>query len=115
MQAKILYLESNSYSSWEEFANSASDDPFDDFGWFHVTVGTEETDGGNDFQLCIATPKAVGRAKHNSSVPGLIVDRFNANTIKLALTHKISSIQANSWEEIVDQLRAFMHWEYEGI
>jgi len=115
MQAKVLYLESNNHLSWEEFENYTPVDPFDAYGWFHVTVGAGETDGGNDFQICVATPKAVGPAQHAGSVSGLIIGRFDAGTIKAALTEKISSIQGHTWEEIVDQLRTFMHWEYEGM
>ncbi len=115
MRAKIHHLESNDYLDWNDFEAYKSLYPYDDFGWFHVTVGTAEFDGGNDFQVCIATPKAVGRIMRSGKRPGILVDQFDAMTVRNAIYDRVESIEANTWEHIVEQLRKFMQWEYEGM
>ena len=114
MRAQILSLESNNHLDWESFARYQSPDPYDDFGWFRVTIGASDVDGGNDFQVCVATPRADGRIKRSGSVPGILVDRFDADTVSKAVRERVESIEG-SWEQIVDQLRRFMRWEYEGM
>jgi hypothetical protein len=74
MHAEIHHLESNDYFEWSDFARYESPDPYDDYGWFHVTVGAAGIEGGNDFQVCVATPRAVGRVKRSGSVPGILID-----------------------------------------
>jgi hypothetical protein len=115
MHAEIHHLESNNYLDWKDFAEHQSSDPYDDFGWFHVTVGASEIEGGNDFQVCVATPRAVGRVKRSGDVPGILVDRFDAKNVRKAIYDRIESIEGCSWDQIVEQLRKFMRWEYEGM
>lgn len=76
MQAEIHHLESNDHVDWNDFIRYQSPDPYDDFGWFHVTVGAAGESGGNNFQVCVATPRAVGRIKRDGLVPGILVDQF---------------------------------------
>lgn len=115
MQAEIHHLESNDYLDWVDFVRYESPDPYDDYGWFHVTVGATGVDGGNDFQVCVATPRAVGRIKRTGNVPGILVDYFDAATVRKAIVDRVTSVKGNTWEQIIDQLREFMHWEYEGM
>ena len=113
--AEVLYLESNEYPDWEAFAGYESADPYDDFGWFHVRIGASDGGGGNDFQVCVSTPRAIGRSRRSGGVPGVIVDRFDAATIHEAICERVSSVEGRDWEEIVEQLRKFMRWEYERM
>lgn len=115
MQAEIHHLESNDYVDWNDFVHYESPDPYDDFGWFHLTIGSSDVAGGNDFQVCVATPRAVGRIKRGGNVPGILVDRFDAATVEKGIRDRVASICGHNWEQIVDQLREFMHWEYEGM
>jgi len=115
IRAEIHSLESNDHLDWSDFAAYESADPYDDFGWFHVTIGATDIDGGNDFQVCVATPRAVGRAKRSGSVPGILVDRFDAQSVHDAVHDRVNSIKAHSWDQIVNELRTFMRWEYEGM
>jgi hypothetical protein len=115
MHAEIHNLESNDHHDWQDFVDYQSPDPFDDYGWFHVTVGASGVDGGNDFQVCVATPRAVGRLKRMREVPGILIDRFDAESVRKAIYGRIESIEGCSWEQIVEQLRTFMRWEYEGM
>lgn len=115
MQAEIHHLKSNDHVDWHDFVRYRSPDPYDDYGWFHVTIGASGVTGGNDFQVCVATPRAVGRVKRNGFVPGILVDQFDAATVEKAIHDRVDSVCGHSWEQIVDQLREFMRWEYEGM
>ena len=115
IRAVVNSLEPNDHDGWSAFAAHESADPYDDYGWFHVTVGATDTDGGNDFQLCVSTPRAVSRAKSDGRTPGILVDRFDAKSVHDAVHNRIQSIEAHSWDQIVDECRTFMHWEYEGM
>ena len=115
IRAEVHSLESNDHTDWSDFVASESPDPYDDFGWFHVTIGATDVDGGNDFQVCVATPRAFGRSKRSGSVPGILVDRFDAQSVRDAVHDRVNSIEAHSWDQIVDELRTFMRWEYEGM
>jgi hypothetical protein len=115
IEARIICLESNDHFEWADFERMTISDPYDDFGWFHVTIGATDVDGGNDFQVCIATKRAIGRARRSGSVPGIIVDRFDAETIRKAVTDTLQCIREDSWDGIVARLRKFMVWEYEGM
>lgn len=115
MQAEIKEMCPNDHLGWSEFAQYDSLDPYDDFGWFHVTVGVTGEEGGHDFQVCVATPRSVGRVKPSGSNPGILVDRFDAESVSRAIRNKVASITGTTWEQIIDQLRTFMLWEYEGM
>ena len=115
IRAVIKSMNAVGQLSWSDFAAYESPDPFDDFGWFHVTVGATDTEGGNDFQVCVATPRAVARARHSGATPGILVDRFDADSVHAAIHDRVGAITGHSWGQIVDQLRSFMRWEYEGM
>ncbi len=115
IHAVVHSLEPNDHDGWSAFAAHETADPYDDFGWFHITVGASDTKGGNDFQLCVATRRAVGRARRSGSIPGILVDRFDAKSVHIAAHDRIQSIEAHSWNQIVDECRTFMRWEYEGM
>ena len=115
IRAVIHSLETNDHDDWSAFAARESIDPYDDFGWFHVTVGATDIEGGNDFQLCVSTPRAVNRAKHDGTVPGILVDRFDAQSVHDAVHARINSIEVHTWDQIVNECRTFMRWEYEGM
>jgi len=115
IRAEIHSLESNDHTDWSDFVAHESPDPYDVFGWFHVTIGANDIDGGNDFQVCVSTPRAVNRAKVSGSVPGILVDRFDAQSIQTAVHDRVTAIKAHTWDQFVDELRTFMRWEYDGM
>ncbi len=115
MQAEVHSLESNDHLEWSDFVRHESADPYDDYGWFHVTVGATNMTGGNDFQVCVATPRAFNRAKQSGFVPGILVDRFDAERVEAAVHDRVAATSAPTWDLLVEQLRSFMRWEYEGM
>ena len=115
MEAEIQHLGSIDFPDWSDFERYESADPYDDYGWFDVTVGSLGMEGGNDFQVCVATPRAVGRVKRTGCVPGIIVDHFDADSVHQAIHDRVASVTGHSWHQIVNQLRKFMVWEYEGM
>ena len=93
-----------------------SSDPWDDFGWFAVAVGTEDENGGDNFHCLVTTSRARHRAMAGTRKPRfLVVEPYEPEKIIAAITDRVNEIEGLEWCNIVDQLQAFMHWEYEGM
>ena len=112
---EVQPISPNDHLEWDDFLRYQSPDPFDDYGWFHVTIGEVGDRAGSDFQVCVATPQAIGRLKQQGDRPGILVDHYNAETVRQAIIDKVESLKGNHYQELIDQLRTFMHWEYEGM
>jgi hypothetical protein len=115
MRAQIFHLEPLDHAGWEAFVQYQSPDPYDDYGWFNLTIGAADEDGANNFLACVATPRAVGRVKRAGFLPCILVDHFDAQTVARALHARVNSVHGHTWEELVDRLRQCMRWEYEGM
>jgi hypothetical protein len=116
VKAELRSIESNDFLDWEEFAATERVNPWDDFGWFTVSIGPEGDPGSNWFQVLVSTPSAVPRAKGNAKrFRGIIVESFEPTVIARSLQEYIASLKGLTWQELVDQLRQTMHWEYEGM
>lgn len=120
IQAAVQSICPNDFDGWAEFELYDSPDPYDDFSWFTLTIGLAGglmgEEAGNNFQVCVSTPRAVSRAKKiGNHVPGILVDQFDAKSVEFAIRKRVSTIEAHSWMQIVEQLRQFMIWEYEGM
>ena len=115
IQAEVQHICPNDFDGWSAFEKYESPDLYDDFSWFTLTIGTTDIEGTNNFQVCISTARAVSRAKLDGSIAGIIVDRFDAETVGDAIHERVNSIKAHTWSQIVDELRKFMLWEYEGM
>lgn len=115
VQFDVRYIESTQYIDWEEFVRYQSPDPWDDYGGFTVTVGEVGDEAGSNFQVCVATPRAVGRMKRLDERPGILVDHYDPETVERAIIEKVTALKGNDYQDVIDQLRKFMHWEYEGM
>ena len=107
MRAEVKTTSPNDHLSWDKFAQHESGDPYDDFGWFHVNVGLVGEDAGNDFQVCVSTPRAVGRAKHAGDAPGILVERFDAESVRRAIHDQIAAVTGHSWEHHALGIRGY--------
>src|SRR5262245_18708298 len=116
MRAELRAIEPNDYPGWDAFAVADRPTPWDDFSWFTLWIAPEGDAGSDSFQVLIATPAAISRAKGNSGTfRGLIVESFEPSVIVQTLRDHIASVQARTWDDLVDQLRRTMLWEYEGM
>lgn len=116
MRAVLKGISPNDFLSWEEFRRYSSPDPWDDFGWFTLDVGADDEDGTNLFQVLVSTPAVVSRAIGDAGeFQGILVDRFDADEIQRVLRDRIASIRCHTWNDIVEELRTFSLWEYEGM
>jgi len=116
MRAELKHIDPNDYPGWDAFASSERPEPWDDFGWFTLYIGRDGGVGADMFQVLLSTPAAVSRAKSGrADFRVLIVDLFEPDVIATKLREYVSSFTANSWHNIVKQLRRSMYWEYEGM
>ncbi|PQO42811.1 Imm8 family immunity protein [Blastopirellula marina] len=115
MPIEVKYCCPNDHLDWDEFEKNPPQDLLNAYGWFYVTIGEVGSDAGNDFQVCVATPRAVGRLKASGMLPGILVDSFDTTSIRQAIDAKVCSAGEGNWRQALDRLRTFMHWEYEGM
>ena len=114
LRAELREISPNDYFGWEAFASSDRPEPWDDFGWFVLSIGVEGQEGSYLFQVLVATPAAVTRArKDDGHRRVLVVDSFAPDDLAAALKEHVSSITAPTWDGIVEQLQRTMYWEYE--
>ena len=116
MRAELQGIDPNDFLGWDEFTQYEAADPYDDFAWFTLTIGVDGQDGGSNFQIVVATPKAVSRVRaRQRSFSGIVIDRFDPEAVECAIREHVSSVSGQSWHQIIDQLRETMLWEYEGM
>jgi hypothetical protein len=114
LRAELRHISPNAYPDWDAFASSERREPWDDFGWFELNIGLEGREGTDLFQVLAATPAAVSRAKGDDKHRRiLVVDSFEPADLARELREYVSSVTAHTWDEIVEQLRRTMYWEYE--
>jgi hypothetical protein len=117
MKAELRCIEHNDFfPGWESFAAAPSTEPWDDYGWFTLTIGPEGDPGTNYFQVLVSTPAAAGRARDKDRYfRGILVDTFEPAVIEQTLRTYVESLHGVDWQDLVDQLRRVMLWEYEGM
>ena len=116
MRAELRAIDPNDHLGWDAFVAAERPEPWDDFGWFTLSIGPEGDPGTSYFQVLVSTPAAVSRAKGElGRFQGLIVDSFEPGVVETTLREYVSSLQGLTWQDLVEQLRRTMHWEYEGM
>lgn len=115
IRAEVQTICPNDFDGWLEFEKYESPDPYDDFSWFTLMISLVGEKASNNFQVCVATPLAVPRVRDTGNMPGILVDRFDAPSVKKAIHERVSSLKGHAWFQMVDQLRQFTIWEYEGL
>jgi hypothetical protein len=114
LRAELRQIRPNAYESWEAFAASAHPEPWDQFSWFVLDIGVEGQEGTTLFQALVATPAAVSRAKGDDRHRRLlVVDSFEPQALAATLREYVSSVEAHTWDDVVERLRRNMYWEYE--
>src|SRR5262245_59361353 len=115
LRAEVKWIDPLDFKSVPPREAAEIPELWDYFGWFTVCIGVEGEEAGNNFQVCLATHAAVGRASPRGGFRGVIVDSFEPKEIRRKLHEYVSAITGPTWQHIVDQLRQVMHWEYEGM
>jgi hypothetical protein len=114
LRPELRHISPNDYSDWQAFSEADHREPWDEFGSFVLDIGLEGEKGTTLFQVVVATPAAVQRAKqynHRSRV--LVVESFQPDQLEFALRQHVSAQAALTWEQIVERLRRHMYWEHE--
>src|SRR5262245_40282220 len=116
MRAELRAIDPNDYAGWEAFVAADRPEPWDAFGWFTLSIAPQGDPGTNYFYVLVATPAAVSRAKGDAGrFRGIIVESFEPEVIAQTLRDHVASLQGLTWQDLIDQLRRTMHWEYEGM
>ncbi|MEN5240712.1 MULTISPECIES: immunity 8 family protein [Pseudomonas] len=80
-----------------------------------VRIGLDYTQGADDFELFICTPKwleeTVWEPRWGRGL--LIVREYNFSTINGLIHDYVSRCEGDSWEAIVIQLRKVFCWEFD--
>jgi hypothetical protein len=110
----LNHISPNDYDNWDAFAAAPHAEPWDQFGWFVLDVGVEGEEGTTLFQVLVATPAAVSRARgKDKDRRVLVVDSFEPVALAQGLKDYVASAGGHTWDEIVQRLRNCMYWEYE--
>jgi hypothetical protein len=118
MRAELKEIIPNDYPDWETFASSERPEPWDDFGWFTLDIGDEDSrdDGTETFQVLVATATALPRVKGDrGGFRGVIVEVFEPEVVRRTLCEHVSSFTGHTWDEIRNGLRRTMIWDREGM
>jgi hypothetical protein len=106
----------NENMDWEEFASNPSSTPWDDQLTFDLTIGPVGTQVREIFAVTVATYIASCRLQGKGRpFKGIIVESFEPELIRKAIHDHVASLESNTWQGLVDQLRKTMEWEYDGM
>ena len=109
-------ISSNDFFEWDDFLKYVSPNPFDECGWFDVTIGEVGVSGGTEFQVLVSTPKAIKRARSdNRRFKGIVVDEFTPSKVTEVIERAIKDAASMTWGETLSKLREFGDWEYDGM
>jgi hypothetical protein len=89
--------------------------------WLDLTSGLPNQAGGDNFQVCVATPEGLASTRHQmkprgSSVPHPIVVRpYTWAAVLEQLDIRIRDCAGETWLDAQEKLRRVFVWEYEGM
>ena len=91
---------------------------YDNFGFCATfTVGEPGTEGSDNFEIIICTPKWLTLKYSKSDIVFgrhyLIVFEYNYNNILNELNKYIEELTADSWEELGEKIGRIGQWEFE--
>jgi hypothetical protein len=109
LQAEVKNISANDIPEWPNWSPT---DPTDEFQWLSVAIGPISTAGADLFQVAIATSRGLKARRHKTKFVGLVVDEFDPRVIEQTIQEFVASIEAPTWEAIVEQLQTTMQWEF---
>ncbi|MEM1097692.1 MAG: Imm8 family immunity protein [Planctomycetota bacterium] len=115
MRARLRSIDTGDDRDWRDVADSVPD-PWKAAGVFFATVGSENSAGGDLFEVCVATPAAKHLALgSDGNFHGLIIDHMDATSVQTAMKEHIEAVEADDWKGLVWELSKFARWEYAGM
>jgi hypothetical protein len=111
MRGVVRSIEANAIRDWPYWRPASV---ADERQWFTVTIGSPGSNGGDLFQVCIASVAWLRRARRGKFV-GLSVERFDSESIARAVHDHVASVEAPTWEQVTHALGPQMRWEYAGM
>lgn len=107
MRGEVRSIEANDIPDWENWRPAQV---ADECQWFTVTVRKPGSNGGDLFQVCIASVAWLRHVRQGPFV-GLSVERFNAESVTQAVRGHVASVEAPTWEQCAQALAPQMKWE----
>lgn len=111
MRPELRGIEANDIPDWPNWSPSAAGD---ELQWFTVAIGWPGGAGADNFQVAVATPATLQIRSREGEFVGLVVDRFDSESVRTAIQDFFDACDAPTWEGAVELLRKRMHWEFEG-
>ncbi|PST85534.1 hypothetical protein C9I91_22580 [Photobacterium jeanii] len=87
------------------------DDPDDVDFWINFTIGPVDFDGGDNFQVRVATFSNIGR--NESPRHCILIDKFSFSQVISKVSEFLSKCEGRDWEEVSIKLSEFMCWEFQ--
>lgn len=115
IRPEIRWIQSNDHHEWPEWQPSTEEE---ELQWFTVAIGEVGVEGADNFQVAVATPRAITRtaSKRRGRYVGLVIDSFDATTAEAAIHNFVASLDPGiSWRDVVEQLETVMRWEFRGM
>ena len=115
MKAILKRIDTNSASAFETLLP----DDAGGFGfWLNASIGTDESEGADDFQIFVCNPVWLDSHRVLSvEIPDrhLLVDgTFNAGTVRAKLESFLEGCIGEDWLEIARKVSEIGVWEFEG-
>jgi hypothetical protein len=115
MKAKLKRIDTNSAVSLEKFR---PEDPGCFGFWLNASIGSDETEGADDFQILVCNREWLERERklQTKNLERYVVldGEYDMPSIMEALTKYLDGCVGNSWTEIVAQISKIGVWEFEG-
>ena len=115
MKPQLKHIDTNSASSLQELcANSPENFGF----WINASIGSDETEGSDDFQFFVCNRGWLeAERKSSSQLPEkyLLVEGGNDSfNLTESLNTFLAECDGTSWTEVVEKISRVGKWEFEG-
>jgi len=105
-------IDTNTEISFESFAPQDSDC----FGvWLNASIGSDEGDGADDFQVFVCNRAWLVRQRAACEERYILLDRpYQPDAVVKALEAYLAECSGDNWSDVVAQVSNIGVWEFEG-